>query len=212
MTQARSSDPNPPALEPFRSRWEQARSFEAPHCHVLRIVVLRALSRHFHSERSVLKAQPLAESTESNLTALEARVDRFSQQPDLSALAFESLFSDPLPSPQADSPIVRAPARLRAGLERPDRRWERRLFQAAQNAGFRPSLMECSLPLSDIGAFHARLETDFDAAGVCLWVDAGSASAPAGQWSGQWWWMLSPHTKPPELGVPVRWITLEGTR
>jgi hypothetical protein len=210
VTQARSSDPKNHSLESFQARWDRSGSFEPAHCHAIRITILRALSRHFHSERSVLKAQPLAESTEASLSALEARVDRFSQLEDLATLTFEKLFSDPLPSAQTEKPLERAPARLRAGLERPDRRWERRIFRAAQSAHFSPSLMGCALPLSDIGAFHAHLETDFDPLGVCLWVDAGSKPAPVGHWSGQWWWML--RGNPPDLRVPAQWTALKDAR
>lgn len=209
MTQARSSDPKTPALEPFRTRWDQASAFEPAHGHVLKVALLRALSRYFHSERSVLKARPLAESTEQTLATLEARVDRFSQQGDLSGLTFEELLQAPLPPPQAEPSLEGAPARLRSGLERPDRRWERRLFRAALAARWIPYLMECELPLTEIGAFHTRLETDFDDTGVCLWVDAASVPAPAGKWSGHWWWMLRPGAKPAGLGRPARWVPIE---
>ncbi len=212
MTQAQFYDLNLHALEPLRARWERSRAFERSHTQVVRVAVLRALSRHFHSERSIIKVQPLTEPTEQTLSLLEKQVDQLSQSRDLTELSFDQIMSHPPgPSEALTDEILHAPLVLQSALGRPDRRWERRLFFFAKQAGWIPHCMEVTLSLSEIGRFHAQIETDQDEIGVCLWVDASGVSAPQGQWSGRWWWMLtkSASAELPSLGVKAHWTRIE---
>ena len=179
-----------------------------PDKYILRLSLMRDLSRLVHAERSMDLAQGKIPQGQT-LERMEAQLSAVRGHPDIVTRGtLEETLEAPvsLEATQAKIPTELAALIPRAKLERYDRHWEAFLATEAFRQGWSIWELDATLLVSKAEAFHKHLSQVLWPKGVILYVEMGAdKNLPAGEganlWNGRWLLIAHSSLKPEHLEI-----------
>jgi len=182
---------------------------------VLRLAILRDLSRRLHAERSMHLAQgkipqgQTLEQVEAQLAAMRG-VPELIAGDDLTRALATKLSPEPA---RANLPEALAVIVPRAKLERYDRHWEAFIAAEAFARGWAIWELDATIQIAKAEAFHKHLSQLLWPKGVILYVESlpvqPAGSGEGSVWSGRWLLVSMVGLKPEHLeierspGIPI---------
>ena len=172
----------------FSKLWKEIS--EHPDKSILRLAILRDLSRQLHAERSMHLAQgkipqgQTLEQIELQLAAIRGREKL------LSAQSLEEALSQASGQEAIKTEIPESLAAIipRSKLERYDRQWEAALATGAFQRGWAIWELYTTIQVAKAEVFHKHLSQSLWPKGLILFVESGNPSSniEEGSWNGHW--------------------------
>jgi hypothetical protein len=184
---------SPPSLDALElDAWEAAEG--KPEQDLIRLSILRRLSRVLHADFSRAMATGLSREFRDKLAKFDVRIDGFARLSPLPSSFSRLLDDDDVPSPPSVSPRTLPMALFavlpKESIERFDRRWERELLAEALFIGGGLWTLEARIPAIGAADFQDSLERRLFPYAYSLFVETLGFRDP--MWHGRWFLAARP--------------------